>query len=62
MDWASETASASAELVRKSSEQRFTAFEQALLGDTRWDKGRRLARVAAIIFGVTLATIGSVAP
>jgi hypothetical protein len=61
-DWASETAAASAELVRKSSEQRFTAMEQALLGDTRWDKRRRVASVAAVVVGVTLATIGSVAP
>ena len=61
-DWASETASASAEMVRKSSEQRFTALEQAFLGDTGWDKGRRLASVVAIALGVTLATIGSVAP
>jgi hypothetical protein len=60
-DWASETASASAELVRKSSEQRFTALEQALLGDTGWDKGRRIASVVAIALGVVIATIGSVA-
>jgi hypothetical protein len=60
-DWASETASASAELVRKSSELRFRALEQALLGDTHWDKRRRLASVAAVVVGIILATIGSVA-
>jgi hypothetical protein len=60
--WASETSSASAEMVRKSSEQRFTAIEQALLGDTGLDKWRRLASIVAIVFGVALATIGSVAP
>jgi hypothetical protein len=60
-DWASESASSAAELVRKATDARFTALERALLGDTRWDRRRRLASVAAVVLGVLIATIGSAA-
>lgn len=59
---ARDAASDAAQRVWHRSDDQFRALEGALLGDTRKDKVRRLASIAAIAFGVVLATIGSVAP
>lgn len=59
---ARQAADEAAERTVRHGDRRFVAIELALLGDTPSDKRRRLLSIGLIVFGVGLATIGSIGP
>jgi hypothetical protein len=50
-----------ADRVTRHGERRFAALERLLLGETRIERWVRVGSIAAVVLGVILATIGSVA-
>ena len=50
-----------ADRASKGADDRFTAMERALLGETPWDTRRRLVGIGLVVLGVALATVAAVA-
>jgi hypothetical protein len=55
-------ADAASESASRRASERFEAIERLILGETRIDRWVRVGSIVAVILGVILATIGSVAP